>query len=67
MWSVHLPWVLLGLRAAQREDDKISPAQAVFSTPIVLTGQFLEEKQMLMSLIFTKIFLSFSFLPGQRG
>jgi transposase InsO family protein len=39
-WTAHLPWVLLGLRAAPREEDNISPAQAVFGTPIVLLGQF---------------------------
>jgi hypothetical protein len=42
-WSAHLPWVLLGLRAAPREEDNISPAQSVFGTPIVLPGQFLDE------------------------
>jgi Integrase core domain len=41
-WTAHLPWVLLGLRAAPREEDNISPAQAVFGTPIVLPGQFLD-------------------------
>jgi transposase InsO family protein len=41
-WTAHLPWVLLGLRAAPREEDKISPTQAVFGTPIVLPGQFLD-------------------------
>jgi hypothetical protein len=42
MWTAHLPWVLLGLRAAPREEDNISPAQAVFGTPIVLQGQCLD-------------------------
>jgi transposase InsO family protein len=42
MWTAHLPWVLLGLRAT-REEDNISAAQAVFGTPIVLPGQFLDE------------------------
>jgi hypothetical protein len=41
-WTAHLPWVLLGLRAAPREEDNISPAQAVFGTPIVLPGQVLD-------------------------
>jgi Integrase core domain/Integrase zinc binding domain len=43
MWTAHLPWVLLGLRAAPLEEDNISPAQAVFGTPIDLPGQFLDE------------------------
>jgi hypothetical protein len=42
MWTAHLPWVLLGLRAAPREEDNSSPAQAAFGTPIVLPGQFLD-------------------------
>jgi transposase InsO family protein len=29
-WVDHLPWVLLGLRAAAREDDGSTPAQEVF-------------------------------------
>ncbi len=29
-WVNHLPWVLLGLGAAAREDDGSTPAQAVF-------------------------------------
>jgi hypothetical protein len=41
-WTAHLPWVLLGLRAAPRKEDNISPTQAVFGTPIVLPGQFLD-------------------------
>jgi hypothetical protein len=41
-WNAHLPLVLLGLRSAPREEDNISPAQAVFGTPIVLPGQFLD-------------------------
>jgi transposase InsO family protein len=40
-WTVHLPWVLLGLHAAPREEDNISPTQAVFGTPNVLPGQLL--------------------------
>jgi transposase InsO family protein len=43
VWTAHLPRVLLGLRAAPREEDNISPAQAVFGTPIVLPGQLLDE------------------------
>ncbi len=39
-WVDHLPWVLLGLRAAAREDDGSTPAQTVFSSPLILPGQF---------------------------
>ena len=45
-WVSHLPWVLLGLRAAQREADNISPAQAVYGGPLVLPGQFLDSPEL---------------------
>jgi hypothetical protein len=41
-WVDHLLWVLLGLRAAPREDDGSTPAQEVFGTPLILPGQFLD-------------------------
>jgi hypothetical protein len=40
-WSEELPFVLLGLRAQPREDTGLSPAEAVFGTPIVLPNDFL--------------------------
>jgi hypothetical protein len=40
-WFVHLPWVLLGMRTAWREDSDFSPAEAVFGSQLVLPGQFL--------------------------
>ncbi len=50
-WAVanlvnHLPWVLLGLRAAAREDDGSTPAQAVFGLPLILPGQFLDSPEL---------------------
>jgi hypothetical protein len=36
-WTAHLLWVLRGLCA--------SPRKAVFDTPIVLPGQFLDENE----------------------
>jgi hypothetical protein len=36
-----LPWVLLGLWSAPREDLGISSAELVFGTPLQLPGQFL--------------------------
>ncbi len=44
-WVYHLPWVLLGLRAAAREDDGSNPAQEVFGTPLILPGQFLDSPE----------------------
>jgi hypothetical protein len=35
----HLPWVLLGLRAAPKEVSGISSEEAVLGQPLVLPGQ----------------------------
>jgi uncharacterized membrane protein len=39
-WVDHLPWVLLGLRAAAREDYSTTPAQAVFGSPLIFLVNF---------------------------
>jgi transposase InsO family protein len=41
-WHSHLPWVLLGLRAAPKEDSAISSAELVTGTSLVLPGQLLQ-------------------------
>jgi hypothetical protein len=48
-WVDHLPWVLLGLRTAAREDDVSTPAQAVFGSPLILPGQFLDSPEILLT------------------
>jgi hypothetical protein len=45
-WVDHLPWVLVGLRVAAREDDGSTPAQAVFSEQLILPGQFLDSPEL---------------------
>jgi len=35
------PWVLLGIRAAFREDSEFSPAEAVYGLQLILPGQFI--------------------------
>jgi hypothetical protein len=40
-WSLHLPWVLLALRAAPKDDSGLSSAQLVFGCQPVLPGQLL--------------------------
>ncbi len=35
-WHDHLPWVLLGIRAAYREDSEFSPAEAVYGSQLIL-------------------------------
>lgn len=41
-WLEHLPWVLLGIRAAPKEDSGVSAAEAVFGGQLALPGQFLD-------------------------
>jgi hypothetical protein len=38
-WPNHLPWVLLGLRPAPKEDSAVSSAEMVLGDPQVLPGQ----------------------------
>jgi transposase InsO family protein len=40
-WPQHLPWVLLGLRVAPREDSGVSAAELVYGAPLQVPGQFL--------------------------
>jgi hypothetical protein len=47
--------VLLGLRAAPREEDNISPAQADFGT-LILLGQFLDANANVLEPEFLKTF-----------
>ena len=39
-WMDHLPWVLLGIRAAHKDDVGTSPAEMIFGVPLALPGQF---------------------------
>ena len=41
-WAAHLPWVRLSFRAAPREDDGRSPAEALYGAQLVLPDQFLD-------------------------
>ncbi len=41
-WAEHLLWVLLGLRAAPKEDSAVSSAELVLGSQLVLPGQFLD-------------------------
>jgi hypothetical protein len=38
-WPDHLPWVLLGMRAAPKKDSAVSSAEMVLGDPLVLPGQ----------------------------
>ena len=41
-WLEHLPWALLGLRAAPKEDAEISSSEAVYGTPLAVPNQALQ-------------------------
>jgi len=38
-WLEHLPWVLLGIRAAPKEEAAVSAAEAALGTPLQLPGE----------------------------
>ena len=38
-WLDHLPWALLGIRAAPKEDSAVSSAEAVFGMPLTKPSQ----------------------------
>lgn len=40
-WQEHLPWVLLGLRSAPKEDSGLSSAELVFGCKLTLPGELL--------------------------
>ena len=40
-WAEHLPWVMMGLRAAPKEDSGVSSAELVYGAPLTLPGEFL--------------------------
>jgi transposase InsO family protein len=39
-WYHHLPWTMLALRAASRDDTSPSPAELLYGAQLVLPGQF---------------------------
>jgi hypothetical protein len=38
-WELHLPWVLLELRAAPKDDANVSAAEVVYGEPLQLPGK----------------------------
>ena len=45
-WAEHLPWVMLGIRAAPKEDSAVSAAEMVYGSPLTLPGQLLTAEDM---------------------
>jgi hypothetical protein len=44
-WPAHLPWDILGLRAAPKEDSGVSSAEMAFGAPLTLPWQFLSSPE----------------------
>jgi len=44
-WPLHLPWVLLGLRAAPKEDSGLSSAELVYGAALTLPGQLVAAEE----------------------
>ena len=44
-WLSHLPWILLGLRSAPKEDHNISSAELLYGVPLTLPGELLESEE----------------------
>jgi len=44
-WLAHLSWVLLGLRAAPKDESGFSSAELVLGSPLTLPGQFLSSPE----------------------
>ena len=41
-WPSHLPWVLLGLRSAPKEDYNVSSAELLYGSPLALPGELVD-------------------------
>ena len=41
-WAEELPWVLLGLRTAPKEDLGFATAELVYGTPLTVPGEFID-------------------------
>ena len=44
-WLSHLPWVLLGLRVAPKEDHNISSTELLYGVPLTLPGELLDVQE----------------------
>jgi len=62
-WDQHLPWVLLGIRSAPRDDDDISAAELVFGAPLSLPGDFVAAEERPAELFLRHLRLAASSTP----
>ena len=62
-WLEHLPWALLGLRAAPKEDSGLSSAELVYGAPLTLPGEFLDVGELPVSNYVDKLRATPSSIP----
>jgi hypothetical protein len=55
---LHLPWVLMGLRAAPTEDTGVSAVKIVFGALLVLPGQILDAEELSLADFIAKLLQS---------
>jgi transposase InsO family protein len=67
-WMKHLPWVLLGLRAAPKEESGLSSAEMVYGAALTLPGEFLGAEEVPLPEFLTELRARMSGfkLPGVR-
>ena len=63
-WVSHLPLVMLGLRAAPKDDSGFSPAEAVYGSTLSLPGEFIEHTELPPEVFLRKIERAVSGLSG---
>jgi hypothetical protein len=63
-WAEHLPWVLLGLRAAPKEDSGVSSAEMLYGTPLTLPGELAGASEATATEIVDRIRAGEEFLPS---
>ena len=54
-WPLHLPWVLLGLRAAPKEDSAVSSAELLYGAPVALPAEFIAAEEPPVELFVEKL------------
>jgi transposase InsO family protein len=54
-WPDHLPWVLLGLRSAPKENSGVSSAERLYGAPLALPAQFVAAKEPPMRQLLQKL------------
>ena len=65
-WPQHLPWVLLGLRAAPKEDSRHSSAELVYGARLALPAQLTADAELLVEEILEAIRTTET-LPTRHG